>query len=330
MGSRSLNLRGVGLVLAGLVALANVMVYRHADRMMRYVDADRRTPPPEELTWWGKIAVLAGGVSLPRPESNVAPDALGPGAEAWSLTTRDGYRLGAWWLDQGEDSVVVILFHGYGMEKTSLLGPAHGLLEHGASVLLVDFRGSGESAGSMTTLGLREAMDVKAAVAEVRARFPGRRLVLFGQSMGAAAVLRGVAREEVVADGLILESVFDSLLVTAQNRFSSMGLPRGFAYWLLGWGWVIAGESPFDHEPARDAVAVQVPALLLHGAEDPRTGLDAARRVASAIGPSARLVAFEGAGHENLIRRHPEAWREAVGEFLDAVVAGHSTDDGVR
>jgi hypothetical protein len=43
--------------------------------------------------------------------------------------------------------------------------------------------------------------------------------------MGAAAVLRAVARCGVQPDAIIVESVFDNMLNTVRHRFEAMGVP---------------------------------------------------------------------------------------------------------
>src|SRR5437773_2704643 len=55
----------------------------------------------------------------------------------------------------------VILFHGYGGQKSSLLGKSNEFIEQGYNTLLVDFMGSGGSEGNQTTMGYKEAEEVK-------------------------------------------------------------------------------------------------------------------------------------------------------------------------
>src|SRR5207237_2938162 len=119
----------------------------------------------------------------------------------------------------------------------SLLTPAAAFHEMGYAVLLVDFRGTGGSSGQETTLGVREAADVARAVDYTQHTWPARPLVLYGVSMGAAAIMRAVATEGVHPAALILESPFDRLLDTVANRFHAMGLPAFPAAGLLVfWG----------------------------------------------------------------------------------------------
>ena len=144
----------------------------------------------------------------------------------------------------------------------------------------MDFRGTGGSDGSANSLGYHEANDVAAAVRYARERALPRPLVLYGQSMGGAAVLRAVAVLDVRPDAIIVESVFGRMIAAARNRFALMGVPSfPSAELLVFWGGVRAGIPGFDHNPAEYARACDCPALVLHGAEDRHARLEEAQAI---------------------------------------------------
>src|SRR5689334_22381190 len=117
------------------------------------------------------------------------------------------------------------MFPGYAASKDALLSTATAFRDMGYGLLLVDFRGEGGSTGTNTTLGVREAVDVARATDYAKQEWPGQPVILYGVSMGAAAVLRAVAVESVRPTALILESPFDTMLDAVHNRFNAMGLP---------------------------------------------------------------------------------------------------------
>lgn len=311
-------LRSLAVAAVGFVAL-NVLAWNHAHAMTHFTPGRTRTAPPEELAPRRKIAVLLTGVQFPRPECRRAPAELDPECRAITIPGPDGIRLGAWYCSRGPAAPLVILFHGYGAEKTSQLGEAAAFLGMGCSVLLVDFRGSGESSEAYTTVGVCEADDVAAAVRYARERFAPPSLVLFGQSMGAAAILRAVAHSGVTPDAVILEAVFDTMLGTVRNRFRLMGVPSfPSAQLLVLWGGVQLGFNGFTHRPVDFARALTCPALFLHGADDPRARVAEARRVfAAAAGPKL-FKEFPDTKHEAYVSRHPDEWRAAVAGFLQS------------
>jgi pimeloyl-ACP methyl ester carboxylesterase len=151
----------------------------------------------------------------------------------------DDITLAAWYCNRGRGTPVVILFHGYSAEKTSLLGEARAFFDLGASVMLVDFRGSGGSSESYTTVGVREAEDVAVALHYARRRLSHGNVFLFGRSMGAAAILRAVHAHGTQPDGVILEAVFGPV-----------------------WPWIWLSEKPGSATFVGGAVIIA--ALVLH------------------------------------------------------------------
>ena len=86
---------------------------------------------------------------MPRPERTRQPVDLSPDCQRLSIQRyAHGTRLGAWYVGRGSKTPLVVLFHGCGAEKASMIPQARMFLQLGASVLLVDFRGSGEPSSS--------------------------------------------------------------------------------------------------------------------------------------------------------------------------------------
>lgn len=304
------------LLLAAFAAL-NVLAFRHARSMLVYAPSGARTDKPENLSPAAKFRVLLSGVVLPRPEDPRLPSSLAPTTRVLSIPAPGGVRLSAWYADRGPGAPLVAFFHGYSTDKTRLLPEASAIHEAGASVLLVDFRGSGGSSESYSTLGWLEAEDVAAAVAFARAELPSSSLFLYGQSMGSAAILRAVHAFGVDPDGVVLEAVFDSMLRTVRNRFASMGVPSfPAAELLVFWGGRRFGFDGFANNPVDFAPSLRRPALFLHGALDPRAAPADARRTFDAVSGPKQFVLFPDSAHDSYLARHPGPWRNAVLPFL--------------
>jgi len=309
---------GVLVLVAGFAGL-NALAYSHASTMLRFVDAAPRTATPEQLGFRSKIKVLLSGVSIPRPAGHRRPAELAPDCQVLSVPGPSGIKLASWYCDRGKGTPVVILFHGYSAEKTSLMGEARAFLDLGASVMLVDFRGSGGSSESYTNVGVREAEDVAAALHYARRRLSHREVFLFGRSMGAAAILRAVHVHAIQPDGVILEAVFDTMLNTVRHRFRALQVPSfPSAELLVFWGGRQWGFDGFEHNPSDYAASVHCPTLLMHGARDPRVRLTEARRVFEAIPGRKEFVTFERSGHESYLSNHANRWRNAVERFIES------------
>jgi alpha-beta hydrolase superfamily lysophospholipase len=272
---------------------------------------------------------LACGVSVPRPENTRTPADVGLTFETFRLRRTDDVGLEGWRIPAarpggGAPRGTALLFHGYEASRASLLGVARAFHELGYDAVLIDFRGGGGSDGNRTTLGYREAEDVAAAVRFVRVSNSAKGwsgpLVLYGQSMGGAAILRSIASLDVGADGVILDSTFDRMLGTVRNRFALMGVPAfPAAELLVFWGGRQGGFSGFAHDPAEYARACTSPALLQYGEEDRNATPTDGRAIYERLAGPKEFVAYPGVGHVSLLAADPARWKSSVARFLDSV-----------
>ena len=86
----------------------------------------------------------------------------------------------------------MILFHGFASEKSSLIPYSNIFNELGYNTVLVDFRGCGESRGINTTIGFYESEDVFNVYKYVINELKEDNIILFGSSMGAAAIIKSI------------------------------------------------------------------------------------------------------------------------------------------
>ncbi len=284
--------------------------------MIRFSPAGARTVAPESLTLAGKAWILATGVTLPRPTNTRTPQDAGLDYQTHRLRGGGLPALEIWRIPTTSSRPVVVMFHGYGSCKSELLAEALAFHEFDCETILVDFRGSGGSEGDETTLGVHEAGDVARAFEYARAAAPGRPIVLYGKSMGSAAILRAIATGQAAPDGVIVECPFDRLLSTVENRFSAMNLPAfPMARLLVFWGGVQLGMNGFDHNPVEYAAHVECPTLLLHGERDVRVTVSEIRSIYERLAGNKDLILFPDAGHESYLEVDPERWRAAIREF---------------
>ena len=127
-----------------------------------------------------------------------------------AFVSDDGVALAGWWIDavrlpRGTDPELaedwgkrtVVLCHGVGSSKERQLDLAQYLAGRGYNVLVFDFRGHGQSAGNFISYGVRERLDVMAAIAWAKTQHPEQSEHLFGigSNCGAAALV-GAAIEK--------------------------------------------------------------------------------------------------------------------------------------
>ena len=303
--------------LLSAVASVNILAFMQARAMTRFVDTGERTRRPEELGAFDKIGVMLSGVHIVRRPNSRTPADLQLSFTTHRFQNPSGVTLEAWHVPGSDDRPLVALFHGYAANKSTVLNEASVFHHLGYGTFLVDFYGSGGSSGSGTTIGVLEADDVAATIDYVRRKWPKLKVVLYGISMGGAAVLRAIAVNGVDPDAVIIEATFDRLLNTGRNRFQSMGLPGSpFAEMLLFWGSVQNGFNFFSHNPVDYAYSVRCPTLILHGEQDQRVKLAEASGIAATMGDKASLVVYAGVPHMPIVNAQPEAWRRDVEKFL--------------
>src|SRR5689334_23034077 len=126
----------------------------------------------------------------PGPLGTATPASYGFTYQDVAFSTADGVRLSGWYIPARADAAVVLL-PGAGETRTAVLGQAAVLARHGYSVLLVDTRGHGRSAGHAMDFGWWGDRDLAAAVSFL-ARQPGIRagkIAVLGESMGGEQAL---------------------------------------------------------------------------------------------------------------------------------------------
>jgi hypothetical protein len=300
--------------------LLNAAAARHAWTMTNFVPREPGAEPPlrpEQLSLGAKLALLVTGLDVPRPENTLDPGDEGLPFETKHFASDDGTRLSAWFVPRPDPRGVVVLLHGYTGRADCVIGEARWFHDGGFACLLVDFRGSGGSEGSTTTLGWYEADDVAAAV-ELAHELVAAPVVVYGQSMGAVAAMRALAGGRAATDALIVESPYPTLLATIEKRFDLMGLPSFPAAEVLAfWGGRLHDFDPFALRPLDDAARIDAPTLLLTGALDTRVLEAEARAVFDAFPGDKQFHVFAEAGHAPIRSAAPDEWRDVVGRFLD-------------
>ncbi len=308
------------LALFIIAALAiNALAFRHAWSFTHYAAVGARPEVPN--TPFGRLQLLLSGMTLPRPVPERRPAAY----RSLRIPLTANRWLGAWTgAAIGPKRGTVLLFHGYGGEKSALVPEAEAFRALGWRVLLVDFQGSGESTGSDTTIGVREADDVLAAWQHVRTRWhePAGHVVLFGVSLGAVACLRACGTEAVLQPAaLVLECPFGTLYQTVVNRFRVLHTPPvPLAALLAFWGGAQHGFWAFAHNPTTYAAAVPTPTLLIAGTADERVTVAETRAVFAALAGPKTLALLPRAGHGHyLVSRDSAVWHQAVAAHLGRV-----------
>jgi hypothetical protein len=238
------------------------------------------------------------------PVGQVGPSGhLPPAAERLELQAAGGERLRGLHVPPIRPGGAPLLILGFGGNAWNSDGMAALLAElyPEADIVTFHYRGFPPSEGSPGAAALRE--DAPRIFDFARARFPGRRIVGVGFSIGNGAATFLAAHRPV--DGLILVTAFDSLRRVAAAQFPWLPVRLLFRNNL---------------EPAEDLAGSRIPVALISAGRD---GLVLPERTAALRAAVPRLVfdrTIPGADH-NSIYQNP-AFAPAMREALQRLFAG--------
>jgi alpha-beta hydrolase superfamily lysophospholipase len=204
-----------------------------------------------------KLKTVFTGVNNPRPVNRKLPV-----QHYETIKIKSNKELECWLIRSDSAKGTIILFHGYGGEKSSMLDKAEQFLNLGYNTMLVDFMGSGGSEGNTTTIGFKEAQEVKDCyVYLIKNNF--QNVSLFGTSMGSVAVMKAIKDYDLKPKSIIMECPFGSMYKTVCKRFQMQGIPSfPMAGLLVFWGGVENNFWAFSHNPEEYAKSIHCPTLL--------------------------------------------------------------------
>ena len=244
--------------------------------------------------------------------------------ESVEFLSLDGLRLRGWFIPAGRSAIV--LAHGHASNREGMLSQAEYLYRKGGySVLLFDFRASGESEGTRSSLGYFEWQDVAGAVRYLKTRpeVDPDRIGALGASMGAAALLlmgeeahqlKAVVADSSFASGETLVTRFDNWFRLPSFPFSVV-VPLAIRFHL--------GLTPADLAPIKAIGQIApTPVLIIHGERD--SGIPAADAVAlyQAAGEPKELWILPGVGHAAAWGAEREEYERRVLGFFRQYLGG--------
>jgi len=238
---------------------------------------------------------------------------------AVSFGSASGATIRAWFLHGMPGGGSVLLLHGVGSNRSSMVARARFLHRQGYSVLLPDFQAHGESTGEFITFGSRESLDAMAALEYLRRCAPDERVAVIGVSMGGAAALLGPRPLDV--DAIVLESVYPTIRQALEDRLAVWMGPLGRLNRYVAP--VVLREVSAEIGVREDALRpidrigqVGVPVFVLSGTRDRYTPLAEARALFEHARGTKQFWAVEGAAHEDLYAFTGDEYEHRVGAFL--------------
>jgi alpha-beta hydrolase superfamily lysophospholipase len=260
--------------------------------------------------WW-----LGEQYHAPRQYA-IGPPPADLNAQTVTFANTSGTLLKGWLLPAA-GSAGVVLLHGRGGDRRSMLSRARFLQQAGFWALVFDFQANGESPGKHYTGGYLESEDARAAVRYLRSKAQVGHIGIVGFSLGGAAALLG-PHGPLTVDAMVLEAVYPSIEEAVANRL------RLYFGSLAGWlsplfTWQLRprlGISPKELSPIERITEIQCPVLIIAGEHDRRATAEESLRLFRAAPAPKRLWIVPNAKHENFYLRAPSEYQLRVLEFF--------------
>lgn len=248
------------------------------------------------------------------PEMGVTPaDAGMEGTQDITYLSHDGLVLRAWYLPP-HNGVVVILLPGAGGGRDGMLREGAILARHGYGLLMTDLRSCAHPEGQ-STLGYREAADLKEAVTWVSAQPGVVHVGALGFSLGGVTAILGAAQDERI-EAVVAEGGFHDLAADITNQGN----------WNPSWSRVLYSAILFFFRLETEVDARQVspisvvenisprPLLLVYG-ELEMAPARPQEQLARAGEPK-ELWIVPGCGHGQYLDVAPDEWEQRIIAFF--------------
>ena len=263
---------------------------------------------------YGAIVALAFAFQdqlLFQPSSRLlaTPDDAGMSYETVRLDTEDGERLHGWWIPapgglpqsppDARAGHTLLFFHGNAGNISGRLESVQQFHQLGLNVLLVDYRGYGQSTGAPSEGGIyRDAEACWRYLTETKDLAP-HDVVVFGRSMGGGPATWLAARENPGA--VILESVFTNVPDVGAHHYSFLPV-RALA------------TNQFDNESR--VSQIDAPTLHIHSRGDRVVPFQLGRQVFAAAAEPKQFLEIEG-GHNDGFLVSADKYLRTIGSFLE-------------
>jgi fermentation-respiration switch protein FrsA (DUF1100 family) len=245
-------------------------------------------------------------IYYPSRRMDAAPKQLDRPFEDVFIPVENGERINAWYFPaQSVSNSVVLVCHGNAGNISHRLDLAALLLEAGAGVLLLDYRGYGRSDGKPGEENTYR--DAQAAYHWLTGKgIAGKSIIGYGESLGGGVVSELAMRETL--GGLILQSTFTSMTDLGAEVFP----------WLP-----VRLISTIKYNTRAKWPKLRVPVLILHSRRDDLIAFHHAEENFAAANEPKFLREVNG-GHNDALWSSRPAMLAAIREFLQNPLVNHS------
>ena len=302
------------LILVGIAAVILCIVYLIAYICYRMAFYSKNDPITEEFP------IPDGEIYEPHREQMVSwiKEVRALPQDDITITSFDGLKLHGRFYEYSKDAPIELMFHGYrGNGERDLCGGVQRCFALGHSSLIVDQRACGNSEGHIISFGINESRDLLSWLNYLTTRFPERKIILTGISMGGATVMIASSLplpKNVV--GILSDCGYSSAKEIINIVISQMKLPPKLAYPFVKLGAKAFGNFDLEERsPIESVKHAKVPIIFFHGENDDFVPCSMSRECYEACTAKKMIMTVPDAGHGLSYIIDPEGYLAAVREM---------------
>ena len=237
-------------------------------------------------------------VFYPQRVLDATPDDLGLSFENVTITTQDRVKLHGWLIKASSAKSTLIFFHGNAGNISGRLGKIDLFHRLGLNVLIIDYRGYGNSEGRPTEQGIYK--DATAAYDYLLGRddMRGQNIISYGVSLGGAVAIDLAVQRDVSC--VIVDSTFSSATDMAKKIFPFI--------------------PSFLMRTKMDSISkiknISVPILFIHSVEDRTVPFVLGKKLYDAAPGQKDFIEILG-GHNDRYIHDEEKVRNGIRTFLN-------------
>lgn len=253
---------------------------------------------------------------------NYGPDQYRLAHETIDFNTADGVRLRGWFIPApgGESGRTIIFCHGWGSNRGEMLRDSYFLAAQGFNLFYFDFRASGDSKGTVSSVGYLESRDFDAAYAFLKNNRPlaAENVGVFGTSMGGSVAIYAAAKYPEISCVLAENTFLSYRRVVANWSWRRLKTPY-FPLVALVLFFVRRRlkADPEPYSPRFNIGKIKMPVLFINGDNDDLVPVrDAETLYGMCPSENKRMWIIAGASHAKCAEVGGEVYRRKVAEFF--------------
>jgi Dipeptidyl aminopeptidases/acylaminoacyl-peptidases len=233
---------------------------------------------------------------LPKRDLRGTPEQVGLEYEPVRIVTKDQEQIAGWFIPGGDKTVLFL--HGNGDNISGRLSHAKLWHDLGFSILLIDYRGYGESTGEPIEVGLyADGLAAWDYLTKERG-IPAERIVVVGESLGGGVATWLSSHRPNAA--LVLDATFTSVPDVAAYQYP----------------WLPARILSRNHYRSIDRInQIQTPVLILHSRDDRLIPFEQGQKLFERANQPKTFVELKGP-HASGLSADPETYRAAIESFV--------------